>query len=103
MVRSVSTDWVDMLGNSFLFRVRTLGVPGLSSDTRRRACVSLRPPAQGVDCSPPTAGRRGWRFGLSASVRHSRVVGADGSPCSPGSASKFADAFSVLHVGLISE
>src|SRR6202022_4874868 len=65
--------------------------------------MSLRPPAQGVDYSPPTAVRRCWRFGLSAAVRHSRVVGADGSPCSPGSASKFADPFSVLHIRLISE
>jgi hypothetical protein len=31
------------------------------------------------------------------------VVCADGSPCSPGSASKFADPFSVLHIALISE
>jgi hypothetical protein len=36
MARSESTEWLDMLGNSFLYGVARFSVPGLSWDTRRR-------------------------------------------------------------------
>ena len=56
-------------------------------------------PVQGVDYSPPTAGA--ISVVLSAAVSCSRMVCADGSPCSPRRATNLADLFSTLHTRLI--
>ena len=103
VVRSESTEWLDMLGNSFRFSTESHALRArLSSDSRRRGMRGFAAHRRKVSTTHllPLVGGC-WRFRLSAAVRHSRVVVADGSPCSPGSASKFADMFSVLHTGLI--
>jgi hypothetical protein len=96
-----------MLGDSFLFRV-----------ARALACLPVRTCADGCVRAAlsvlgmPGAHRRQiskthllpgvgeWR--PDAAVMRSRVVGPDGSPCSPSRATNLADPFSVLHAALIS-
>ena len=92
-----------MLGDSFLFRVARALRACLSEHAPTGHTQFRRSPVQGVDHSPPTAVGRWLALQcLCAAVRRSRVVGPDGSPCSPGSATNLADLFSVLHPGLIS-
>src|ERR1700757_559595 len=92
VVRSESTEWLDMLGNSFLYGVARFSVPGLSWDTPQRGLhvrATRRCKVSKTHLLP--LDRDAGAVWMSAAVRHSRVVGADGSPCSPSSATKFAD------------
>ena len=91
---------IDMLGDSFLFRVAR----ALRAYLGRKCTDGARliSPLAGTRCRSFTSYRwDGWRF---MSERRREVftdVGLDGSPCSPGSATDMAHLFSVLHVGLI--
>src|ERR1700682_6791559 len=97
-----------MLDNSFLFRVARAVRARLCQNLRRGVWRATRPdtgrarrpPAPGLERSPPIAVRE---VASGAAVMRSRVVGPDGSPCSPRCATNFADPFSVLHVGLLSK
>src|SRR3954469_22780510 len=103
MVRSESAEWVDMLGNSFLFRVRTLQRARVVRDTRRRGmrgCAARRCKVSTTHLLPLESATVA-RHRDGAAVKHSRVVRADGSPCSPGRATKIQDLFPVLRIGFI--
>ncbi len=104
MVALVSGVWVDILGNSFLFSCsHYMHVPCFSTNRGEMGRKFAPPIGAGVSgYSPPTVKRRSGAGVLSsAAVSDSRVVAADGSPCSPTRATNFKYVFSVLHPGLI--
>ena len=92
---------IDMLGDSFLFRVARALRAYLGrkcTDGARLIFAARRYKVSIIHLLPLGDG---WRF---VSERRREVftdVGLDGSPCSPGSATDMAHLFSVLHVGLI--
>src|ERR1700760_3114999 len=93
VVRLVSTEWVDILGNSFLLALhaeRRAGHGGKRTEGDQDFATHRRKVSKSHLL--PLSRRCGASF-VSAAVRHSRVVGPDGSPCSPERATNFADVF----------
>ncbi len=85
------------LATRFSFAFAHLRVLGPSRNSRRRgiAGTAIRRRKVSTTHLLPLTAISGVSV-LSAAVSCSRLVGADGSPCSPGRATKFADCFQLF-------